>query len=509
VTGELTGMPEGLSTAYVETGDGGTVAYQVAGDGPIDLLVCGAAKVPLDLFWEVPDLLGVRRPLSRFSRAVWVEPRGWGVADRDLDAERAFDPDVNDQQLTALADAVGSQRFALLACDATGPQVIRYAVTHPDRVSALILFNSFASYVQDDECPWGAPPEFLGQLPQFMAEVWGTGASLDVIAPSRKDDDRLRDWLARGERLAMSPARAGHALRALVMQDARDVLGALRVPTLVMHRRDDAFIRVEAGRYLADHIDGAKYVELPGIDNALWAGDYDAVLDEVEEFLTGSRQAPEGDVVGTTVLFTDIVASTEQSARLGHRKWTALTDAHDAMVRASLDRYRGIEVKTIGDGFLATFDATTRAVRAAIDVTTRANRMGIEIRAGVHSGDVEERADDVIGLTVTIAKRICDLAEPGQVLAPKPSRANSSLPASQRMSEAPSFSRVYPTNGDCSSPPPRRRNSRPDRPYWLLATQWDAHSTTLESVPPGRMTFSLCLTLLPARGTLVVRCGAG
>ena len=309
-----------------------------------------------------------------------MEPRGWGVADRDLDPERMFDPDVIDQELTALADAVGSHRFALLGCDATGPQVIRYTVTHPDRVSSVILFSSFASYVQDDECPWGAPLEFLDQLPQLGAEVWGMGTGLDVIAPSRKDDGRLRDWLARGERLAMSPARAGQALRALFMQDARDAVGALRVPTLVLHRRDDAFIRVEAGRYLADHIDGAKYVELPGIDNALWAGDYDAVLDEVEEFLTGSRQAPEGDVVGATVLFTDIVASTEQSARLGHRKWMALTDAHDAMVRASLDRYRGIEVKTIGDGFLATFDATTRAVRAAIDVTTLANGMGIKYR---------------------------------------------------------------------------------------------------------------------------------
>jgi class 3 adenylate cyclase len=345
-----------------------------------------------------------------------VEPRGWGAADRDLDPERTFDADETDQQLTVLADALGSQRFALLACDATGPQVIRYAVTHPDLVSALILFGSFASYVQDDECPWGTPLELVDQVPQITAAAWGTGAVLDVIAPSRKDDDRLRDWLARGERLAMSPARAGHAVRGLVMQDARDALGALRVPTLVMHRRDDAFIRVEAGRYLADHIDGAKYVELPGIDNALWAGDSDAVLDEVEEFLTGSRQAPEGDVVGATVLFTDIVASTEQSARLGHRKWTALTDAHDAMVRASLERYRGTEVKTTGDGFLATFDATTRAVRAAIDITTQANNIGIEIRAGVHSGDLEARADDVVGLTVAITKRICDLAEAGQVL---------------------------------------------------------------------------------------------
>ena len=409
-------MSEGPSTAYVETRDGGSVAYQVWGDGPVDLLVLGGAKVPLDLFWEVPDLVGIRRRLSRFSRAAWVEPRGWGVSDRDLDPASAFDPDVTDQELTAVAGAVSSERFALLAADVAGPYAIRYAATHPDRVSALILFGTFASYVQDEECPWGAPLDFIDQLPQFMAEVWGTGAALDVIAPSRRGDDRLRAWLARGERLAMSPARAGHALRALVMQDARDALGSLRVPTLVIHRRDDAYIRVESGRYLADHIDGAKYVELPGIDSELWAGDYDAVLDEIEEFLTGSHQAPEGDVVSASVLFTDIVASTEQSARMGHRKWTALTDAHDAMVRATLSHHHGHEVKTIGDGFLATFDATNRAVRAAMQIATQAKGMGLDVRAGVHSGDVEIRADDVIGLAVTIAKRICDLAQPGQVL---------------------------------------------------------------------------------------------
>ena len=214
----------------------------------------------------------------------------------------------------------------------------------------------------------------------------------------------------------MSPTRAGHALQGLVMQDVRDVLGTLRVPTLVMHRRDDRYIRVEAGRHLAEHIDGATYVELPGIDSELWAGDYDVVLDEIEEFLTGRRQAPEGEVVGATVLFTDIVASTEHAARLGHRKWAALMDAHDAMVRASLSRHRGHEVKTIGDGFLATFDATTRAVRAAVEIVTRAKGIGIEVRAGVHSGDIEIRTDDVVGLTVTISKRICDRADPGQVL---------------------------------------------------------------------------------------------
>ena len=196
--------------------------------------------------------------------------------------------------------------------------------------------------------------------------------------------------------------------------DVRHILPAIRTPTMVLHRIDDRVSEIGHARYLAEHIPGAKYVELPG-DDALHFLDSDAMLDEIEEFLTGNRQAPEGDVLTSTILFTDIVASTEQSARLGHRKWTGLTDAHDTMVRSILTRQRGHEVKTIGDGFLATFDATTRAVRAAIEIVTQAQNMGLEVRAGVHLGEVEVRTDDVVGLAVSITKRICDLAGPGQV----------------------------------------------------------------------------------------------
>jgi len=198
--------------------------------------------------------------------------------------------------------------------------------------------------------------------------------------------------------------------------DVRHLLPLIQVPTLILHRRDNRFIRVGHGRYLAEHIPGAKYVELAGEDHLYFVGDTDALLDEIEEFLTGRHQAPEGDVVTETILFTDIVASTEQSARLGHRRWTTLSDDHDAMVRATLARHRGREVKTIGDGFLATFDATTRGVRAGTEIVATAKEMGLEVRAGVHTGEVEVRPDDIVGLAVTIARRICDLARPGQVL---------------------------------------------------------------------------------------------
>jgi class 3 adenylate cyclase len=242
-----------------------------------------------------------------------------------------------------------------------------------------------------------------------------SGEVLEVLAPSRAGDEGFRAWWTRGARLGVGPDNV-LAIRASWLRDVRPLLPTLTVPTLVLHREGDRYIRVGAGRYLAEHIPGAKYVELAGDDDIFFVGDTDALLDEVEEFLTGSHQAPEGDVVTATILFTDIVASTEQSALMGHRKWTTLTDAHDAMVRATLRRHRGHEVKTIGDAFLATFDATTRAVRAAMEIVAVAKGMGLEVRAGVHTGEVEVRPDDVVGLAVTIAKRICDLAGPGKLL---------------------------------------------------------------------------------------------
>jgi class 3 adenylate cyclase len=248
-----------------------------------------------------------------------------------------------------------------------------------------------------------------------MTKMWGTGDAADAFAPSKAGDVAFRAWWARAERLGVPVNQVADRWRALVLQDVRPLLPMLTLPALVLHRAENPSVRVGSGRYLADHIPGANYVELPGADAVFFAGDTDALLDEIEEFLTGSRQIPEGDVVSSTILFTDMVASTEQSARIGHRKWTALTDEHDAMVRATLARYRGREVKTIGDGFLATFDAATRAVRAAVDIAAGARGLGLEVRAGVHAGEVEMRANDVLGLAVTIAKRICDLAGPGEV----------------------------------------------------------------------------------------------
>ena len=247
-------------------------------------------------------------------------------------------------------------------------------------------------------CPGGREPNSILSLP--------------VAAPMTGSEHSG----PRNRRLGVGAGAQANAMRAGLEGDARPFLASVRVPTLVLHREGNRFIRIGAGRYIAEHIDGATFVALPGDDHLLFAGDSDARVDEIEEFLTGTHQAPEGDVVTAAVLFTDIVASTEQAAHVGHRPWTALLDAHNATVRATLDRYRGREIKTIGDGFLATFDATTRAVRAAIEIVAHAQQASLDVRAGVHSGEIEILPDDVAGLAVTIAKRVCDLADPGTVL---------------------------------------------------------------------------------------------
>ncbi|MDQ6911236.1 MAG: adenylate/guanylate cyclase domain-containing protein [Actinomycetota bacterium] len=246
--------------------------------------------------------------------------------------------------------------------------------------------------------------------------TWGTGTGVEILAPSRVGDDRFRQWQARTERLSLGPELMGEAVRAGWEFDVRSALPSLRVPTLVLHREGNRYINVGAGRYLGEHIDGAKYVELSGDDHLYFVGDVDALVDEIEEFLTGRHQAPEGDVELATILFTDIVDSTPHAARLGPRAWSKLTDDHDALVRNALQRHRGREIKTMVDGFLATFNGGAHAVRCAVEIVVGAKAMGLGLRAGLHTGEIELRGDDIAGLAVVVAKRVCDLAGPAQVL---------------------------------------------------------------------------------------------
>jgi class 3 adenylate cyclase len=405
-----------------------SIAYQVTGDGPLDLVFLPASTFPIDLLWDEPSFVRVARRLRGFSRTVWCEARGMGASGGDF--HDRFVEEIVDADLTAVLDAVGCERVVLVGTSYGGPIVIRYTATHPERVTALVLIDTFAHYVREDDYPWGLPADALDRYTASAKQMWGTGSGLEFFAPSKTGDEAFREWWARNERLGVGVDQIAVSVRASFLQDVRALLSTLAVPTLVLHRAGNRYIRVGGGRYLAEHIPGAKYVEVSGDDHMFYVGDTDALLDEVEEFLTGSHQAPEGDVVTATILFTDIVASTEQSARVGHRKWSTLSDDHDAMVRATLHRHRGREVKTIGDGFLATFDATTRAVRAAMEIVAAASRLGLNVRAGVHTSEVELRPDDVVGLAVSIAKRICDLADPGEVLV---SRTVSDLAAGSGM----------------------------------------------------------------------------
>ena len=404
-------VEERPTTQYCKAPDGVSLAYQVVGDGPLNVVWTHNDAFPIDLVMDEPGFLRVAKRLAR-CRVLFCDGRGMGASGGN--AFDRFNGDITDADFTAWLDAVGFQEAALIGFSGGGPAAIRYSVRHPERVKALVLIDSFAHYLREPDYPVGLPPESFRRYLAWLSEHWGRGASFG-LAPSRSGDTVFRERLARFERLGRRPEQAAELSRLAMQQDVRDLLPVISVPTLVLHRRDDPYIRVAAGRYLASHIAGAKYVEVPGEDHYVFSGDVDAVFDEVEEFLTGERAAPEGDVITTTILFTDIVSSTEQAAALGHRRWTQLTDDHNAMVRNILQRGRGREIKTIGDGFLAAFDATTRAVRAATEIVTQAEHMGLEVRAGVHVGEVEVRPDDVVGLTVSIAKRICDLAGPGQV----------------------------------------------------------------------------------------------
>ena len=399
-------------TRFTHSDDGVRLAYQVSGSGRLNLLFLRDEAMPLDLMWDDPWFLRLTKRLGTFSRTVWLENRGAGASEGDWRASERRGADV----LAVIDAAVGSQPVALVGWGAQGHTPIRLSVTHPERVSALVLVNSYAHYVRENDYPWGLPRASLHRVVAATQEGRDTGAILELLAPSRVADERFRAWWARTQRLGIGAELFGEVTPAFLEIDVRPLLGSVSVPTLVLHREDNRFVVLGAGRHLAEHIPGARLVVLPGADHALYSGDVDAVVDEIEDFLTGARSGAEGEVKLAALLFTDIVGSTEYQARVGPRRWSRLTDQHDAMVRSALTRHQGHEIKTTGDGFLATFDATGRTLRCAAEILTAAEDIGLELRAGVHTGEIEIRGDDIAGLAVSIARRICDLAEPGEVL---------------------------------------------------------------------------------------------
>ena len=393
------------STRYARSGDA-MIAYQVVGDGPIDLVSVGGPASHLDLQWDEPTTARGLRRFASFSRLVLFDRRGTGLSD-PLEDMPTLEQQMDD--LEAVMDAVGLERVSLMGAVDAGLCAM-YAATHPDRVTALVLMG-----ISTTPSDW-LKGERLEQLLDVVEHRWGEGRLIEVYAPSRADDPRFREWWTRYERAAVTPASARKILEMSLRVDLSEVLPAIRVPTLVLHRTEDRLIPVEQGQAAAELIPGARFIEVPGMDAYGWPEVDSAANDAIEEFLTGRLRPREPERVLATVLFTDIVGSTDRAAELGDHGWRRLLDRHNAIVREELERWRGREVKTVGDGFLATFDGPARAVRCAQRIIEEVGALGLEVRAGLHTGEIELREDDVGGIAVHIGARVAALAEAGEVL---------------------------------------------------------------------------------------------
>ncbi len=397
-------------TRYTKSGDV-NIAYQVVGDGPLDFVLVAGFVSHLDLDWAEPHSANMLERLASFSRLIRFDKRGTGLSDRPgglPDLETRMD------DVRAVMDAVGSERAALLGYSEGGPLCILFAATYPERTSALVLYGTYAKRCDPDEdYPWAPTREEREAYAEQIERDWSWEADMGSMAPSA--DEAMARWWAARTRAAASPGAA----RALILMnsemDVRHVLPAIRVPTLVLHRSGDRDARVEEGRYLAERIPGARFVELPGEDHVPWI-DAEGLLEEVEEFLTGVRPTPEPDRVLATILFTDIVGSTATAAKLGDRRWAELVQAHHAAVRRELEWWRGQELNTAGDSFFAAFDGPARAVRCAVAVRDAARALGLEVRAGVHTGECERLDNMLGGIAVHIGARVSAQAGPGEVV---------------------------------------------------------------------------------------------
>lgn len=399
-------------TRYTKSGDL-HIAYSVSGEGDIDLVYVPTWVSHLEHLWEEPRIERFFSRIRSFARLIMFDRRGSGLSDPTPHA-----PTLEEQMddVLAVLEAAGSERAALLAQLEAGSMASLFAATHPERTRALIFFSAWARIVWDEDYTWANTPEERDALTDDMLDWWGNEDRPPTFVPSAAKDPRFMEWFARLERLGASPGPARRMMEVMGRYDARDVLPTIRVPTLVMNRRDDRAIDPRHSRYLAEHIPGARHVELPGDESLAPFGDSPAVLDEIEEFLTGTRQRRDEDRVLATVLFTDIVGSTRRAAELGDSRWRQLLADHDAVIRRELERHRGRFVKSTGDGVLATFDGPARAITCSQTVARELAAMGIEIRAGLHTGEAEVIGDDVGGLAVHIAARVSQAASAGQVL---------------------------------------------------------------------------------------------
>ncbi|MFL5953404.1 MAG: adenylate/guanylate cyclase domain-containing protein [Gaiellaceae bacterium] len=395
---------------YAKSGDV-SVAYQVTGEGQFDLVLVHGFFSHLELDWEHPSPRHFFERLGSFARLIRFDKRGTGLSDREVGMPD-FDARMDD--VRAVMDAVGSERAALFGYSEGGPLSVLFAATYPERTRALVLYGSYAKRLRSEDYPWAPTLEERRQTATEIHDNWGVDFDLAAMAPNA--DESLTKWAALRGRGALSPTAAGNLILMNSMADVRSALPLVQAPTLVLHRTGDRDANVAEGRYLAEHIPDARFVELDGEDHLPFV-DPDQILDEVEEFLTGVRPTQVDDRVLATVLFTDIVESTRHVRELGDRGWAELLERHHEIVRHELVRHAGQEVDTAGDGFLALFDGPARAIRCALSVRDRMGRLGLDIRAGVHTGEVEQRqGGSPRGIAVHVGARVASAAGPGEVL---------------------------------------------------------------------------------------------
>jgi class 3 adenylate cyclase len=408
-------VTSGRQTAYAQ-GDGASIAYQVVGDGPLDVVLVLGFATHLDLQWEMPTFASFCERISSFARLIIFDKRGTGLSD-PVPEVPTLEQRVDD--VRAVMDAAECESAALFGISEGGPMSVLFAAVHPTRVNALVLYGAMGRTTEAPDYPWASPADALRQsAAEFIAPYWGQDArgTVELFAPSLAEDQQAVELVARLERSAASPAMVWQIFEMFLDIDVRAILPTVHVPALVLHRHGDRVVNRRAGRELASRIPGARYVELPGTDHLPWAGDAEPVLGEVQEFLTGTRSAPEPDRVLATVMFTDIIGSTELAAQLGDARWREMLAAHHQAVRRELERFGGREIKTLGDGFLATFNGPARAIRCGRAIAATAASLGLDVRIGLHCGEVEIIGDDIGGIAVHIAARIGALAQADEIL---------------------------------------------------------------------------------------------
>jgi pimeloyl-ACP methyl ester carboxylesterase len=401
-----------VKTRYAKSGEV-HIAYQVVGEGPVDLVLVQGWVWNLELFWEDPGWSAFCERLASFSRLILFDKRGTGLSDRVSVREMPTLEERMDD-VRAVMDAVGSESAFLLGISEGGPMSVLFAASRPERTRGLMLYGSFPRITRSVDYPWGFGPDQVEPLLDLAERTWGEGTfSGGLLAPSQLPG-RL-PFFARLEREGASPGAVMAVIRMVAEIDVRGALPSISVPTLIVHRDDDAIAPIEGARYMAEQIRGARLVELVGEHSPL-VGDTDAILDEIAEFVSGQRHEHAPDRVLATVMFTDIVDSTARAAELGDRRWTELLEGHYRLIRRELPRFGGQEVKTIGDGFLATFDGPARGVRCALVIIAATGELGLTVRAGLHTGECERRGAELSGIAVHIGARVSSLAGAGEVL---------------------------------------------------------------------------------------------